>query len=434
MATVDDLLRRIHRQAFALHPTGEPSRQLEAHLRAWVPLATNASRVLEALDPRPGQDPDLYALLRSVSRAPTTQGQQRADPRLAALALTVGVLGDVVTSFPTSVAESGQAQRSRLQASIRAALYAAARTTLDLARAAGDEPRARIVREIAESTELAAMLPPAARVSTLGHLTVTSPTPHTVEGAVHLWLTAARGTFGDYQLVTGVALQEAAGTLSLLTRVTAETLREAASRRIVDPDVGRALARLMADASRAWHEAAAWPSSIQLGGRAYEHRHATSAVRDALTGPPLARLTLREKVSTLRAAASAAAGIGELQSTALAWLVSRGGLWVAHERVNLRPPGVERRHVKLDWEVMPCGDPAGMLLANRARDAQIVLVEAVGLVTQALLLASGVQSRAGELVLDDRRIAWEAIATTTGVSRLAPSASPETRPSHRIPR
>lgn len=433
MASVDDLLRRMHRQAFALRPTGDSGRQLEAQLCAWVPLATNASRVLEALDPRPGQDPDLYALLRSVSRAPTGR-LQRADPRLTALALTVGVLGDVVTSFPTIVAESGQAQRSRLQASIRAALYAAARTTLDVARAAREEPRAaRLVREIAESTELAALLPPAARVSTLERLTVTRPTPSTVDGAVQLWAVAAQRTFTSYQLLTGVALQDAAATLSLLTRITAETLHEAASRRILDPEAGTQSARVMAAASSAWRAAAAWPSNIQLGGRAHEHHRAARMVRDAITGPQLSRLTLREKVVTLRSAVDTATAIGELQANTVRWLVSRGGLWMAHERANLRPPGVERRHIKLDWEAMPCDHAAGLILAHRAHEARIALDEAAVVVNQALGPASRASGVAGPPALVGNRLAWEVIDPTKTVHQ-ALAALPEMERGPRIAR
>ncbi len=299
MATVDDLLTRIHRQAAGLRPVGQPDRQLDAHLRAWVPLATNTRRVLDALDPRPEQDPELYGLLHSVSRGPDAQPGKAADPGVAALALTVGVLGDVVTSSPTVVAEAGQAQRSRLQASVRAALHAAARATFDLARAAGREGEATILWKVAETTELAALIPPNARVSTLERLT-TRPTARTVDGAVQLWADAAEGTFTNYQLITGVALQEAAATLALLARITADTLQEAARRRTVDPDAGREAARLMADASNNWRRAAAWPSAVQLGGRAYEHHQAARTVRDALTGTALSRLTLREKVHTLR--------------------------------------------------------------------------------------------------------------------------------------
>jgi hypothetical protein len=127
------------------------------------------------------------------------------------------------------------------------------------------------------------------------------------------------------------------------------------------------------------------PSNVQLGGRAYEHHHAAKAVRDALAGPPLSRLTLRDKVHTLRAATSAAAPIGELQANAGAWLVSRGGLWAAHERPNLRPPGVERRHIKLDWDVMPSGHPTSALLSQRAHGARVALGEAVAAVNQAVL-------------------------------------------------
>ena len=113
MATVDDLLRRMHRQAAGLPTLGQPSRLLEAHQLAWMPLATNARRVLESLDPRPDQDPEFYGLLQSLSLGRHTSAGQAPDPDLTALALTVGALGDMVNGFPEIVADVGQAQRTR---------------------------------------------------------------------------------------------------------------------------------------------------------------------------------------------------------------------------------------------------------------------------------------------------------------------------------
>ncbi len=416
MATVDDLLRRMHRQAAALRPDGNAG-QLDAHLIAWGSLAANARRVLEALDPRPEEHPDFYALLQSLRRGGSTQAGTAADPSVTALALTVGAMGDVVASSPSVVADAGQAQRARLQASIRAALHAAARSTVDIARAAGNERAGAIVWKVAEATELDALLPPQARVSTLERLTVTRLSADTVDGAVHLWVSAAEPIFTNYHLITGIALQDAAATLALLSRTTADTMHDAARRRIIEPDGSRETARLMSIASKAWREAATWPSTVQLGGRAYEHHQTVRAVRDALTGPPLARLTLREKVHALRSAVSAAATIGEMQARAVTWLVNRGGLWVAHERPNLRPPGVERRYVKLDWETMPFDHPVGVLLSDRAHQAREALDEAAEAINRAVLPGSVDPNAAGHLALVDNRIVWEAVERNTCVRR-----------------
>lgn len=416
MATVDDLLRRMHRQAAALRPDGNAGR-LDAHVIAWGSLAANARRVLEALDPRPEENPDFYALLQSLRRGGPTQEETAADPSVTALALTVGALGDVVASSPRAVADAGQAQRARLQASIRAALHAAARSTVDIARAAGNERACAIVWKIAEATELDALLPPQARVSTLERLTVTRLSADTVDGAVQLWVGAAEPLFTNYHLITGIALQDAAATLALLSRTAADTMYDAARRRVMDPDASRETARLMGIASKAWREAAVWPSTVQLGGRAREHHRAVRAVRDALTGPPLARLTLREKVHALRSTVSAAATIGEMQARAVTWLVNRGGLWVAHERPNLRPPGVERRHVKLDWETMPFDHPVGVLLSDRAHQARAALDEAAEAINRAVLPGSVNPDTAVHLALIDNRIMWETVERNTCTRR-----------------
>lgn len=414
MATVDDLLRRLHRQAAGLRTSGDPARQFQAHQRGWMLLATNAGRVLEALDPRP-EDRELYRLLRTLGRGSATQ-PGRNDAGVEALALTTGALADVIISSPAAVGGAGQTQRSRLQASIQAALHAAARTTFDLARAAHQEPDGETVRKVAEATELAALLPPMAHVSTLQRLTVTGPNPDTVDGAVHLWSRVAQAIFTNYLLVTGIALQTAAATLALVCQTTADTMRQAARRRILDPGAARETAELLADAAAAWRAAAVWPSQVQLGGRAHEHQQAARAVRAALTGPPLARLTLRERVHTLRSAVTAAAGISELQAATVAWLAGHGGLWIAQERPNLRPPGVQRKHVKLDWDTMNWGHPAGRLLTDRANAAHSALAVAAAAIDQAVLPAATLRGEAGRIALvDDRVVAdwWETVEPAT---------------------
>lgn len=416
MATVDDLLRRLHRQAAGLRVSSSPDRQVRAHLRAWVPLAKSAERVLEALDPRP-EDRELYGLLRALGRAGLRQ-TGRPDASLERLALTVGALGDVIAGFPEAVAEAGQPQRWRLQASVQAALHAAARTTLNIARTAGQQRTVEVVRKVAEATELAALLPPSARASNLERLAVSRLTTGAVDGAVQLWADVAQWTFTNDRLVTGIALQEAAATLALLGQVTSGTLREAARRQVVDPGAARNAAQKAGVATAAWREAAAWPSSVELGGRADEHHRAVRAVREALTGPPLGRLTLRERVHTLHAAMSAAVVIGELQAATIARVAKHGGLWIAHERPNLRPPGVERRHVKLDWETMDPNHPAGRVLTDLARSAEQCWAAAADATNRAVLPSPTAVGESGQITLVENRVVvdwWETAepATTT---------------------
>ena len=414
MATVDDLLRTLHRHAAGLRRVGDPAQQLPAHLRGWMPLATNALRVLEPLDPRP-DDRELYGLLHTLSQSPSIR-PGRIDAGIARVALTVGALGDVLNSAPEAVAHAGQVQRSRLQASIHAALHATARRTFDIAQAAGHERAGDTVRKVAQATELAALLPPMARVSTLERLTVTRLTPDTVDGTVQLWAGVAEQTFNNFRLVTGVALQDAAATLALLSLTAADTLQHAARRNILDREPAREAARLLTEASDAWRAAATWPSRVQLGGRAYEHQQAARAVREALTGPPLARLTLRQQTQTLRAAVSAAVAIGVLQVAAVAAAAERGGLWIAHERPNLRPPGVQRRQVKLDWETMGWGHPAGRHLTDQAHAAHQALTVAAEALDQAVLPGAPLRGDAGRIELVSNRIVadwWETIEPAT---------------------
>jgi hypothetical protein len=430
MATVDDVLGRMHRQAAGLRPGGSPERKLQEQLAGWIPLAANSRRVLESLDPRPGEHPDLYGALESLAR-PRRVSAGRPDPDLEALARTVGALGDILDSFPKAVATAGQAQRSMLQASIQAALYAAARSTLSCA--AGTEPAGMLISKVAEATEFAALLPPRARESILEGLTVTRLTAESVDGAVRLWLKAAEGTLTNYQLFTGIALQEAAATLSLLSRISADTLREAARRQIIDAGSARQAAGLMDGAAAAWRKASAWPSSVQLGGRAPEHHLAVHSVREALSGPQFTRLTLREKVHLLRSAAIAAATIGQLQAGAVLWVVDSGGLWVGQPRPNLRPPGVQRRQVKFDWEPMSPDHPFGVLLAERAytaRKAQQAATEAIDEAIRPAIIGS----EPGDLGLVDNRITagrWERIGVAARTRKPEDGAWPLT--SHQRP-
>jgi len=330
---------------------------------------------------------------------------------VARVALITGALSDVILSSPAVVGAASQAQRSRLQASVQAALYATATSTLDVARGAPPDPAVRTINKIADETELAARIPPRARASTLERLTVTRLTPDTADGAVQLWAGVVERVFSNPQLVTGVALQDAAATLAVVSHVAAETLREAAHRRIIDPDQARHAADLAGEASTRWRAVATWPSEIQRGGRAYEHHDAVRAVRDALTGPPLARLPLRQRVRTLRVVLTTAAPIGERQAETVATLASRGGLWIAHERPNLRPPGVQRRHVKLDWETMDAFHPAGRLLASQANAAQQALVAAADAINQAVLPEASRGSDSRIALVDDHITVgrWETI-------------------------
>lgn len=412
MATVDDLLRRLHHQAAGLRPSGNPQRQLDAYLRGWAPLAAAAGRVLADLDPRP-EDRELYVLLKSLARDGDTE-PGNADRGLASLALVIGAIGDLVHSSPTTVGRAGQAQRSRLQASVQAALHALARATVDVARDAQQLAAVETVRKVAEATELAALLPPLARVSTLERLN--APAPEGVDGAVQRWAQVAGRTFSSYQVVTGVALQDTAATLAILCQVTATNLRDAAHRRMVDPADAKHAARLLDYAATAWRKAAIWPSNVQLGGRAHEHRHAAEAVREALAGPPLARLTLRERIHTLSSALVMADGIAELQSATVTQLVRQSGLWLAHERGNLRPPGVQRRITKLDWERMPWGHPAGSLLLDQARAAHAALTAAAAAVNQVVLPAATLTGEPGRITLVGNRIVadwWETVEPTS---------------------
>lgn len=413
MATIDDLLRRLHHQAAELTLSADPD-QLNAHLLGWAPLARHALRTLDALDPRP-EDREIYTLLQPLSRGRgSTPG--RSDHDVDAMALTLGAIGDILISSPKQVADAGQAQRDRMQATILAALHGAARATVEIARSSGRDDGVEQLQKVAEMTQLAALLPPRARVSSLERLTVTPLNVDTIDGGVALWAREAQRTLNNYRLVTGVALIDTAATLALLCGSASTTCREAARRRIVDPEAGRAASFLLADASEAWRRAANWPANIQLAGRAHDYRRAMQDVRHALGQAGLSGLTLRGRLGALRAAVDSATEIGHRQVGATRLATSGRGLWVAHDRENIRPRGMKPKQL-LEWGWMEFGDPAGLGLTKSAEAAQQSLVVAAEALDHAVLPVPGVRGEAFPVTLVEHRIAagwWEMVGSAEG--------------------
>lgn len=414
MATVDDLLRQLHRQAASLHVAGNPTRQLNAYLEAWTGLAFHARRTLRILGTRP-DDTAVETLLGRLARGTASQ-PPRQYRDLRDLGVVLGGIGDVLSSSSQSIGRADADHRYGLHANIQAALYAAASVTVEIARAAEQEPRATTFRQLARTTTFAAQLPPIARSSALERLTLPRLTPDTVDGAAALWASEARRTFSNPLLVTGVSLMDAAATIALLCDISAATMREAARRRVVEPAAAREAARSLAGAATMWRAAAAWPANVQLGGSAHEYRAAAGAVRDNLTGPALHRLTLRERASALRSALAIAVAVADLQAETVSSLARRGGLWVARERKNLRPPGVQRHHVKQDWKPITWSHPARSLLTQRSETARRALLFAAAVVDQAVLPATAMHVDAGRVALVNNRLVagrWEPIQEAT---------------------
>jgi hypothetical protein len=427
MASIDELMSQLHRRAARLRWTGNPQRKLDAHLVAWAPLAVQTRRVLSALETRP-EDRYLHDLLAPLAhRFEVNAG--RADPGLADLAVIIGAIGDVLAGSPAVVGGAAADERHRLSLGIQAAVFAAARTTVDIAGAARQDHHVARFWDISRATAFAAQLPPGARTSSLERLTVPRTPLDTVEGAARQWVTEAARTFTNPRLVTGVALMDAAATIAIVCDLSATTMRDAARRRLTEPTAARSAAALLENASRAWREAAAWPRKVQLGGSAHEYREAANLLRENLNSPPLHRLTLQERMSALRVVVTLAQDVGEHQARAVRTLSSRGGLWIARERDNLRPPGVERRRIKFEWERSTHFHPACVLLRGRSNAAAGALLGAASAMDQTILPAAVLRIEPDHVVLVSNRIVaggWEMVgppAAQRGPAQASPAQS-----------
>lgn len=365
MATVADLLDLLHRQAWELaqQRVDAPEEALQPHMRGWVKVAAAASRALAQLDVRRDLDEVLDQLADGGLASPG-----RPDRRLADLSVTFGGIGDLLAAEQVNIELAGYAARSRLHASMWAALNTAARATLAIAQDGGGSEQATVLATLATVTELAALIPPAARENLLDRLPAASPGSATLKGAVDGWAAAAGEVLTNDHQVTGYGLQRVAGSIALICQVTAATTKEAADARLVDPDAARVAARALQRAAQAWRQAAAWPPYLRLGGRTTELRHASTALDAALTGPHATGLP--ERLTSLWAAVNVATLIGDEHRVMTARLAAGGGLWVSVAALpaayQASHPGVRRS----GWVPQPASDTAtSKPLATAARAA-----------------------------------------------------------------
>ena len=373
MASVGDLLRRLHLQAWELsRPPATPSTEARLHgqLRGWVRVAASASRALSPLRHRPDLDDVLDQLADGGLATPG-----RPAAQLAALSQTIGAIGDILASRGTDIDRAGTASRDRLHASVQAALHAAARATLAVAQEVGHPDAAALMSRLAEATEMAAMLPPAARTSRLDHLALTVPGPKTLQGAVEQWARSATTVLSSQTQVTGYVLQSTAANIALICLAAAQATKAAAARGpLAQPVADKAVAALR-EASTAWRSAAVWPQHLRLGGRSAEYRRAADDLVAALNADPSVKPAPGTRFVELLAALPLVSEVAHAHQQATERLADAGGLWVSgaslmatqHHRAEI--PGLRRS----SWFRELPGQHAAEPLAAASRTAGAAL-------------------------------------------------------------
>lgn len=398
MATVDDLLRQLHRRVARLGTRDghDPSVQFASHLRGWRQLASQSQRTLGYLRPQSG-DRELSRLLDLLARG--ISGTPAVASTLTAVALPIGAIGDLLAGAPRAIDDATSGDCLRLRANLHAALHAVARATLALGRAARRADPKGVLERLANATELASLLPPPARASSLDRLTAARHSPATLDGAVGLWEYEARRVLGNRVLVTGVVLTDTAATLAVLCAAASRQLANAAGDGRVSPATWLAVAGQLDEAASTWRGAAVWPANVQLGGRQPDYRLTTKRVRDALRGPRFGYLPRQRRLRVLRDALAVAQGVGQLQAHTVEQLANRRGLWVTHARANLRPAGMRQRAGSRDWGRLEWGHPERQQLVDTVQAAERALRRATAGLDALLLAAPAVDCHPARLVL-----------------------------------
>ena len=231
------------------------------------------------------------------------------DAGLTRLSLTFGAIADLLAAHDTGVERAGVSERARLSASLEATLHVAARATLMNCGRYDAQPleaAGRSLERLSQLTELAALLPPSARVSALEQLNTRRTEVGTLEERVAAWGQLATTVLsGDAQL-TGYALQSTALVIANICNRAAQTVQafEANSRQ---SDLPGLAATYLEQSASGWMRAAAWPEHIRLGGRSRELRLASTDVIRALAVPANPSVS---HLITLQAAVHLASNVG----------------------------------------------------------------------------------------------------------------------------
>jgi hypothetical protein len=369
MASLVNLLARLHEQGWVMLSEDHAGEDLEQYLRAWVALNRHAGRLAAQV----GGDYRPVSLL--VDQATEGLSAGDVDRRMAGMSLTIGAIADLLVIRNGEVALVGPEARSRVEASVMAGVYAAARTTYECARGSDRSEVAAVMRRISGLTEVAAMVPPGQLRGPLDFVVVPDRSVHTLDGAVRAWRHQALTTLDSPWLVTEHALRSAAGDVNFLLQAAGRALDSSVEAGVVDVrDAGDARVQLGL-AAAAWQAATRWPQHLRLGGRSVSLRRSAGYLRQSLE-PGRVEVDPAAQLTAIGGALAAAQGVAAYHERALARLVRRGGLWVHASHLTgdeVAQAGASRS----GWVVKPRGSEYGRELLHSSSQAQKRLGEAV---------------------------------------------------------
>lgn len=373
MTALVDLLARLHEQGWEVITGHRTDGDLDAYRRAWPILSRHSGRAVAAAGG------DYAAVARLVDGATEGLVAGGLDRRLMGMSLTVGAIADLLVIRRDEVRMVGPEARSRVQASVLAAVYAAARATAEVARTSDHPEVTDAMRQIAGLTEVAAMAPPRQLRSTLDFVAVPQTDAHTLDGALRAWKHQASVTLDSPWLVTEHALRSTAGDVHFLLQAAGQALDRAVDAGVVAArNVGDARVQLGLGAT-AWQAATRWPPHLRLGGRSVSLRRAADYLRQALDPAMVAQTDPAAHLTALGGALATAQGVAAHHERAIARLVRRGGLWVHGSQ--LTQDELNRTEAsRHGWVVKPRGSEYGRGLLSTSTQAQAPLAAAAGAV------------------------------------------------------
>lgn len=365
MATIGDLTRLLDQQTRTLHGRRDDD-TVQSHVAGWLILARPMRRAIDAL-PVGGRKEKLNASLDAVLR-PLAGGPRKELPgglvpagRLVDVARTTGAIADVLVGTSSGHYGLGLSggEAVRLEASLLASLHVTARwsrsTLEDQTLPTTRYSLMAALNDLALVTQPWAMIPPSQRTSAFEHLRMPNPSTPGIEGAVVAWANEAWQTLHDRYRVTGWAMQATAGTLALITHHTREAVqREGAAHSMRSAEVDQ-IAGTLATATRAWREAATWPTNLRLGGSTEELRRLTTGVREAFDAEP------RQSLDAMRHVLGITHPVALLQASTMERLVAGRELWI-HGVIPNSHGDYARK-----WQRVPEWSSAGTHLAEAAQ-------------------------------------------------------------------
>lgn len=269
MATVGALLHRLDEQALDHVRATAPIQAYEELWRSWRPLAAGALRCRSALG-QPNTSGQDAILRRIIASCPTSLPPLGAHSRLNDIAVTLGTLGDLLTTTPTVKAPVAKRARQSVNDSLEKLIGRVANGCLRAYPPGTDtDPLRRRLAALAQDSA-----GPAPVGTTYLHswgVPSSSPEP-TMESATQRWLSAATRSLTDPWTITTLAMQLVAVDIALLSFAAERLLKT-----VAPPAADRARG-----AAAQWTSVASWPTQSRLGGRTTELRHASHELRDLL--------------------------------------------------------------------------------------------------------------------------------------------------------